>query len=42
MTLFAEEVLPVLKAVDTASTHSTPFAEVERAREASSPAVATA
>jgi len=42
MTLFSEEVLPTLKALETKSTHSTPFAEVERARAESAPVAATA
>ena len=42
MTLFSEEVLPTLKALKTKSTHSTPFAEVERARAASAQVAVTA
>jgi len=42
MALFSEEVLPTLKARETPSTHSTPYAEVEEARGASSPTAATA
>lgn len=42
MTLFSEEVLPTLKAVETGNTHSTPYVDVERAREAAAPMAATA